>query len=191
MKVNTRREKFFDVSLKLIHRKGFKATTLRDIAEQLDFEVANVYNYIDSKQSLLEKYLEDIEQPFLKEAEYIFTSTLSAKKKLRYLISLHVKLASKNPYEVSLLNTEWKHLRDDKLTGFKQRRFEYKNKIKAVIEEGIETNELKSMNPDIAVNMFLASVRWVYTQYIKAGEKSINPFELEKNIAEILFDGLG
>ena len=53
MKKSKKRERFLQAVLQLIHEKGFKATTMRDIAEKLNFDVANIYNYIDSKQSLL------------------------------------------------------------------------------------------------------------------------------------------
>ena len=60
----TKRERFLETSLKLINEKGFKATTMRDIAQKLNCEVANIYNYVDSKQSLLETYLFGISNEF-------------------------------------------------------------------------------------------------------------------------------
>ncbi len=42
MKKLTKKELFFEKTLKLISEKGFKATTMRDIAHELNFEVANV-----------------------------------------------------------------------------------------------------------------------------------------------------
>ena len=55
--INPKRQRFLDEALKLIHEKGFKGMTMRNIAEKLNCDVANVYNYIENKQALLEERL--------------------------------------------------------------------------------------------------------------------------------------
>ena len=54
---STKREHFFNEALKLIHEKGFKATTMRDIAQRMNFDASNSYNYVKSKQEILESFL--------------------------------------------------------------------------------------------------------------------------------------
>ena len=64
MAKSVKKDLFFKETLKLIHEKGFRATTMRDIAERMNFEVANIYNYIDSKDALLENYVIGITKEF-------------------------------------------------------------------------------------------------------------------------------
>jgi AcrR family transcriptional regulator len=59
-----RKKQFLDESLKMIHEKGYKATTMRDLAERMGFEVSNIYNFIDSKEALLETYLFRLQRIF-------------------------------------------------------------------------------------------------------------------------------
>ena len=82
MQGNTKREQFFTTALQLFHEKGFKATTMRNIAERMSFDVANIYNYIDNKQSLLETYLFGISQEFHNGVDNILASSYNAKEKL-------------------------------------------------------------------------------------------------------------
>ena len=189
MKVNTRREKFFSESLKLIHEKGFKATTMRDIAERMNFEVANIYNYIDSKQALLETFLLDIAEQFHSGIDNISQSSYSPLEKLKAVINLHVQLTAQNPYVVSLLHNEWRSLKEPNLTEFLQGRNEYGDKVQAIIEEGMKIGEIRKMDPEIATRTFLAAIRWIYDRYIDYSLK-INPFELEKQISDIVLRGL-
>ena len=83
MQGNTKREQFFTTALQLFHEKGFKATTMRNIAERMSFDVANIYNYIDNKQSLLETYLFGISKEFHDGVEDVLASSYSPKEKLK------------------------------------------------------------------------------------------------------------
>jgi len=54
----------YDSALKGIYRQGFKATTMRGIAADIGIEAATIYNYVDSKQELLETMLFSIADKF-------------------------------------------------------------------------------------------------------------------------------
>jgi len=193
MKVQIRRERFFSESLKLIHEKGYKATTMRDIAKQLDFKVANVYNYIESKQSLLESYLFGISGEFHKGIDHIIESSYSPKEKLKAVITLHVQLTSQKPYEVALLVNEWRNLEDkdgrNKLNDFLEERTAYESKVRRVVKEGIKSKQLRSMDLEIATHAILSSVRWLYNWYLEHSD-SVNPIELEKQLTDFIFKGM-
>ena len=135
MKKSTKKERFLEVVLKLIHKKGFKATTMRDIAQELNFEVANVYNYIDSKQSLLEEYLFDIQDEFHNAIDPILDSTYNPDEKLRLVVSSYIRITTKRPYEQALLVNEWRNLKEPRLQEFVTRRKEYECKFLPLNDE--------------------------------------------------------
>ncbi|MBT8274286.1 MAG: TetR/AcrR family transcriptional regulator [Bacteroidia bacterium] len=177
-------------TLKLIHEKGFKATTMRDIASNLNFEVANVYNYIDSKQSLLESFLDDISDEFHLSIDNIMASTYSPEEKLRSLISANIQLTASKPYEVALLMNDWRHLNGNKLKDFLKRRMDYENKVSSIITEGIKRKQFRKMDIEIATYSVLASLRWLYSKYTDRVTK-LNPIEIEKQISDFIFAGIG
>lgn len=189
MKQTTKKEKFFKESLKLIHEKGFKAVTMRDIAQRLDFEPANIYNYIDSKQALLELYLFDISYEFHDSLNNILRSSYSPEDKLKLIISTHILLTARKPYKMALLVNEWRNLKEPKLTEFIEGKKVYENKIRDVIAKGIEEGQFRPMDIEIATYSFLSSLRWIYDKYTD-GESKINPFELEKQISDFVFTGM-
>lgn len=185
MKTTTKRDRFFEASLQLIHEKGFKATTMRDIAHKLDFKVANVYNYIDSKQSLLETYIFDLQDEFHNAIDAILDSTYSPKEKLRLTISSYIQITSKRPYEQALLVNEWRNLKEPRMQEFIKRRNAYEDKVKIIIDSGVAKKEFRPLNVELTTQTLLASLRWIYLKFIEDKTK-VNSIEIEKQVSEFI-----
>ena len=186
---SSKKDKFYEVSLKLIHEKGFRGTTMRDIAEKMNFEVANIYNYIDSKQSLLENILFSLESEIIEHMENIVASSYSPKEKLKALIAFHVQLPSKKPLEVSLLYNEWRNLSPPKKVEFLQSKKKYERQVKELLKDCIDKGEFRSMDVYIATHTILSSMRWIYDVFAIKGA-DINPVELEKQVLDLIFKGI-
>jgi len=184
-----RKKQFLDESLKMIHEKGYKATTMRDLAERMGFEVSNIYNFIDSKEALLESYLFMISEDFHDGIDHILESSYSPTEKLKALVSLNIRLTSTKPYQVGLLVNEWRNLKEPKLTRFTDRRNEYEEKVRMIIREGIESGEFRPFDMDIITHAVLSSVKWIYYWYTDHSEET-NPVELEKQLTEFVLGGV-
>lgn len=186
---NTRKDKLLEVSLKLIHQKGFKAVTMRDIADEMKFEPANIYKFIDSKQGLLESLIFSISDEFHNQIDLIMDSGYSSIEKLREVVSLHVRLTSTRPYEVALLVNEWRNLTADHLKEMLDRRKMYEEKIKQILEQGMASGEIRTLDSSFTMNSIMAMFNWLYNWYIEHTEE-VNPVELEKQICDFIFQGV-
>lgn len=189
MEISARKKKFLDESLKMIHKKGYKATTMRDLADQMGFEVSNIYNFIDSKESLLESYLFEIAEEFHSGIDQIIESSYTPTEKIKALVSLNIKLTTTKPYVVGLLVNEWRNLKEPNLTDFVNGRNEYEKKVRSVIKEGIKRDEFQAFDLDVITHAVLSSVRWVYYWYIDKRE-NVNPYELEKQLSDFILNGI-
>ncbi len=183
------REKFIETTLELFHSKGFKATTMRDIAKALDIEAATLYNYIKSKQQLLDDLVFDIANQFHDGLTNIYQSSYYPVEKLKAIVNLNVRLTAAHPYQVALLVSEWKHLQEDRQQEFLASRESYEQMVRHIIEQGIERQELRPMELEVATYSFLSSIRWLFSWYIEQREK-LNPVELEKQIADFILKGM-
>ena len=189
MKHQHRRDRFFNECLKLIHEKGFRATTMRDIAERLDFEVANIYNYIDSKNALLQKYLFDISAEFHQGIQLILESAMLPEAKIRAVISLHIRLTSERPYQVALLTNEWRNLKPHDQEKFLQERAWYESQVKCILKMGITSGHFRSLNVEVATFSILGSIRWLFDWYTDHS-KEMEPKDLENQISNMILNGL-
>tara|TARA_R110002049_G_scaffold163514_4_gene329461 strand:+ start:2900 stop:3478 length:579 start_codon:yes stop_codon:yes gene_type:complete len=186
---NSKKEVFFENTLRLIYEKGFKATTMGDIAKNSNFEVPNVYNYIDSKEAFLETYIFNIFTEFNGYISDIIESTFSPREKLKYVISKHVQFTIQEPYQVALFVYDWRNLSEPKLSEFKVLRKEYLSRVESIIEEGINEEQFRRMNLEVATYLVFSSLRWLFSLTI-AKEGKVNSIELEKQITDYIFGGI-
>ena len=189
MKISTKKDRFLAVALKLIHKKGFKATTMRDIAQELNFEVANVYNYIDSKQSLLEGYLFDIQDEFHSTIDHVLDSTHTPDEKLRLVVSSYIRITIKRPYEQGLLVNEWRNLKEPGRRRFVARRKGYEKKLEGIVSAGIAQGQFRVLDVELTTQTILASLRWLHNKCLDSDSMG-NPIEMEKQLLDFIFDGI-
>lgn len=177
-------------TLKLVYENGFTATSMRDIAKHSNFEVPNIYNYIDSKEAFLEGYLFAIFKEFNSYLEEILESTFSPKEKLKYVISKHVQFTIKEPYQVALFVYDWRNLTEPRLGEFKKQRKSYLQKVGGIIAQGIKEGQFRPMDIEIATFLVFSSLRWLFNILINDEERKVNSIELEKQITDYVFGGI-
>ena len=86
-----RLQKIIDTAVDLFHQKGYRATTLGDIAKALNITQAALYHYVSSKEKLLSIiYIQALENIF-KTTNEISSLDLPPDEKLRRILKNHIK----------------------------------------------------------------------------------------------------
>jgi TetR/AcrR family transcriptional regulator, cholesterol catabolism regulator len=186
MEVNEKRRVFYNIALTLIKKKGFKAMTMRDLATEMQCDVANIYNYTKSKDVLLEDLLFEISEKFHAGIFAIETSGFSAIEKLKAIISLHIRLTTEYPNQVLLLVNEWRNLKEDSLKKFIDFRVSYEKSLATILEQGVQSQELYIENIEFTTNCVLSSLRWLYGW----DHSNFNHVELERMMRAFIFGGI-
>lgn len=185
--VKSRRQQILEEAGHLFQKKGYKATSMKDIAEQVNMEAASLYNHIKSKHEILSELLMYIAHRFEQGMKNINESSYRPFDKMKALIALHIRLTTENTHAIGLLTQDWKHLKEPHFTAFQTIRNNYSSDFLEIIKAGMENGELKKANPEITLNSILSSVRWLYDWYTE--ERKISPVELEIQITELLVSG--
>ena len=184
----SRRAEIIEIAAKLFKIKGFTATTMRDIAEQVGMEAASMYNHIKSKDEILQAICFKISNEYISQLNTIEIQIKSPVEKIKELIRLHVRIIITDIDSISVANNEWKHLSEDALTAFKEARRDYEQRFAKIIEAGIAAGELQPINVSVALFTILSAVRWVELWY--KNDREISPKILEENIISLLMNGL-
>ncbi len=184
----SRRAEIIEIAAKLFKIKGFTATTMRDIAEQVGMEAASMYNHIKSKDEILQAICFKISNEYISQLNTIEIQIKSPVEKIKELIRLHVRIIITDIDSISVANNEWKHLSEDALTAFKEARRDYEQRFAKIIEAGIAAGELQPINVSVALFTILSAVRWVELWY--KNDRDISPEILEENIISLLMNGL-
>jgi len=190
MDINPKRSKFLKTAINLLSEKGYKAMTMRELAIKLDCDKSNIYNYINSKQELLDELLSDVSKRFHNGINDIESSSYSPFEKLKAVIALHVRLTFENPNLLSIHQNDWRHLEGNNKKDFIKRRKTYEEKITSIVTEGIDSKLFKSGDSEFLKNCILSSIRWLYTWDV-ANKKNLNAIEVQKDITDFILNGIG
>ena len=172
----------------LFREKGYKAASMRDLAEAVGVEAASLYNHIKSKSELLHELVFSVANKFVLKMDEIESENISSLEKMEKLLRFHITEMIHNYEEVYVSDREWKHLSDPYLSNYQNQRRVYRKRIAAIIEEGIRNNEIKTIDAPTVVLIFLHAVSGIESWH--RSTKKITATELEQNMVTILIDGL-
>ena len=184
----SRKEAIKNAAARLFRKRGFKATSMRDIAEAVGIKAASIYNHIKSKQELLSELLMEIAIVFTKEMRMIQQTSLDAKQKLERLIALHVRLTIEHTDAIALIAGEWVHLEEEEKLQYVRLRDEYENQFKSIIEQGKAEGLFKQLDTEIILFSTLSTLRWLYSWYSR--NRDFDPIELEQQMTACLIHGM-
>lgn len=172
----------------LFREKGYKAASMRDLAEAVGVEAASLYNHIKSKSELLHELVFSVANKFVLKMDEIESENISSLQKMEKLLRFHITEMINNYEEVYVSDREWKHLSDPYLSNYQNQRRVYRKRLAAIIEEGIRNKEIKAIDAPTVVLIFLHAVSGIESWH--RSTKKITAEELEQNMVAILIDGL-
>ncbi|MFT3748503.1 MAG: TetR/AcrR family transcriptional regulator [Agriterribacter sp.] len=173
---------------KLFREKGFSATSMRDLAEQVGVEAASLYNHIQSKAEILQDICFRTANLLTQNLENIENSKTTAIEKIKSILRFHIQQMLNNYEEVHVADREWRHLTEPYLSNFKVQRRAYRQRLANIIAEGIQKNQIKPIDAPTAVLIMLHAVSGIESWH-RSMEK-ISPEQLEDNMIIILVEGL-
>lgn len=184
----TKRQIIFEAAAKLFRDKGYQATSMRDLAEMVQLKASSLYNHIGSKEEILRDICFENARRFQSGMQEIEKMEGNAAAKIQALLRLHVYIATEDVTSVTAFNDEWRHLSEPHLSDFRAMRRDYEHRFEAIIEKGIQQGEFKATNPFFVLNIFIASMRWLYDWY--KPERNTSADELLEQISLLLMQGL-
>jgi TetR/AcrR family transcriptional regulator, cholesterol catabolism regulator len=187
-KNSPRKEVILEKAAQLFRKNGFNATSMRDLAENVGVEAASLYNHINSKAELLQEICFRIANKFTDHMDEVIASDQPAIEKIEAILRFHIRQMIHNFEEVYVSDREWKHLTDPYLSNFKNQRRTHRQRIAAIIEEGIRKGEIKKIDAPTAVLILLHAVSGIESWH--RSKQKISGDLLEQNMVLILVDGI-
>ncbi len=172
----------------LFRQKGFKATSMRELAEKVGVEAPSLYNHIGGKSELLQLICFQVANEFTLHLQQLEETPQTVVKKLDQLIRFHIKMMLQSYDELYVANHEWKHLEDPYLSNFLSQRKLYESRMVQLVKEGVKQKELKNIHPYVAVLTILSAVRGL--EFWQRHKKDIPADVLENNMVNQLLNGL-
>lgn len=181
---SNRKEIILKHAAALFRKNGFRAASMRELAETLNIEAPSLYNHFGSKAHLLAEICFSVAQDFTGHMDSVCASQLSAAQQMEEIILFHIKKMSAEFDKVYVSNHEWKHLGNEDLQKFLLQRRRYENAMTEIINNGIKNKELRKQNTRITVLTILSAVRGL--EFWQRHKKELSTKELETEMVTLL-----
>jgi AcrR family transcriptional regulator len=172
----------------LFRKKGFAASSMRELAENIGVEASSLYNHIGSKSEILQTICFKVANDFNLHIDEVEKRKEDSLAKLENLVRFHVHMMVDQFDEVYVANHEWKQLKDPYLGNFLSQRKIYEGRMIQIVKEGVEAGTIKPIQPHVAVLTILSAVRGI--EYWQRHKKEPGISDLENDMVEHLLHGL-
>ena len=183
-----RRDQVLATAETLFARRGFRATSVRDIADALGIQAGSLYAHIETKEDLLWGIVNAAADRFFAAVEPIVASDLLPIEKLRRVMAAHVGVITAGTASASVYSTQWRHLTEPRRNAFAARRDAYEEIILGLVHDCIREGTFADMDEKFATLLILSSMNWIYQWYRPDGPMA--PDEIAAKLTDMLFQGL-
>jgi len=184
-----RKAEILEQAARLFLERGFKSTSVRDIAAAVGIEASSLYSHIKSKEDILVLLCDACAERYDAALTNIMDQAgIPRKEQLKQILSFHIDNAFLDPTSSTVFSDEWKNLPAERIEKFLLDRKMYENKWQAVIQDCINEGNIRAGDPTVIMNTLISSVRWIHHTKRKYTEEERSA--VKKTILNLLFEGL-
>jgi AcrR family transcriptional regulator len=182
-----RREHILRVASRVFAEKGYRATSLQEIADEVGVTRPSFYYHFKSKQEILAAIVDaafERAEAAVDEATEIGGSAIA---QIRDFVRRYVEINTEHA-EVPVLFQSLGELDEEAAEAARRRRRVIDHKLARLIERGVQGGELTSSSPLIAAYGILGAANWMHTWYRQGGR--LSPEEIADMLADLALYGL-
>jgi AcrR family transcriptional regulator len=180
----TRRDELLAIAARLFAERGFKNTTVRDIADAAGILSGSLYHHFDSKESIVDELLDSFQQDLWLKYDAIEASDRTPKEKLDAVVRASFEAIDRHHSEVAIFQTTF-----ERFAYLEERNIRFRTLWTGLLTEGVASGELRSdLNVEL-VYRFLRDTVWVAVRWYRPGG-DLTPEEVADQYLHILLEGI-
>ncbi|HUM46965.1 MAG TPA: TetR/AcrR family transcriptional regulator [Chitinophagales bacterium] len=183
-----RKDQITQIAQHKFREKGYRAVSMRELADHVGIEAASFYNHFDSKESILKEICFRMADEFFKGIELVINEEKLSDKILEKAIKSHIKVITANTDASAVFFHDWRYLSEPFLTEFKSLRRNYENIFRKIIKEGMANGTFDKLDETFTVLTIFSSLNWVYEWYDPHGK--FTPDQIAENLSKLILDGM-
>ncbi|HUG16751.1 MAG TPA: TetR/AcrR family transcriptional regulator [Thermomicrobiales bacterium] len=185
---HTRKEQIYETASALFSRNGYRSTSVRDIARQLDLQGGSLYAHITSKEQVLWEIVSRVAESFDAAVRPIAESDGPAPDRLRRMIHAHIDVLVQHFSHATVFFQDWRHLGGERRAEVINLRDRYEALFRQVIVDGVATGQFAERDPRLAAIFLLTAMNGIPGWYRSDGERAAE--DVANAFAEMLLSGL-
>jgi AcrR family transcriptional regulator len=171
--VDARRQAVRDQVLRtaadLFRERGYRATTLDDIATRLGMSKASLYTYFHAKEEMLAAISRQTIETFTRELALVLRSDLTPEDKLRRVVRDHVRFVIANRSFLTVFFSEEANLPVRLARALAAQKDRYDKGVESIVIEGVRRGVFRDVPPRLVVFGLLGMLNWLYKWYNPRG----------------------
>jgi AcrR family transcriptional regulator len=161
-----------EVALTLFAERGYRYTSMRDIAGELGIQAPSLYSHVRSKQEILRDIMLTTMDRALADFRTAVGESGDVAEQLRRAAESHVRQTMRHRREVLVSNTELQSLNEENRAVIMGKRDEYGRGFRELIERGCSLGRFNVESPSLASYAILDMGNGVGTWYLEGGPLS-------------------
>ena len=187
----TRRDELLAIAARLFAERGFRNTTVRDIADAAGILSGSLYHHFDSKESMVDEILQTFQQELFAGYEQILASDENPKRKIEAAVRLSFEAIDQHHHEVAIFQNEadWLGGLGERFAYLAERHAQSRQVWLTLLREGMESGDLKSdLDLELAYR-FIRDTIWVAVRWYRPGGE-LSHERVADQYLSILLDGI-
>lgn len=183
----TTRQTIAEEATRLFRRKGYRATSLEDVAAEFGISRPALYYHFKSKRDILYTIYRGVSDILIKGASEIYAMDLPPGEKFRRLVRNHASTILNNADRMAVYYDEEAELGEAERADVRNTRRRYTQMLIEVYRQAVESGHCVDLPPKMAVNIIIGACNWAYKWYDPAG--AATPEEVTNIVERLLMDG--
>ena len=186
----TRRDELLEIAAELFAEKGFKNTTVRDIADAAGILSGSLYHHFDSKESMVDELLQSFQSELFAAYDEILASEQPARAKIEAAVRLSFAAIDEHHAEVAIFQNEADQLgRLERFSYLADRNKQSREVWMTLLREGISSGALRAdLDLELAYR-FVRDTVWVAVRWYRPGG-DLTHDQVADQYLTILLDGI-
>jgi DNA-binding GntR family transcriptional regulator/AcrR family transcriptional regulator len=162
-------ELVLDAAADLFCRKGFFATTTRELAAKLEIRQASLYHHMRNKEDLLYRVCQQVSAAFTDEVPAAVGKTEDTGDRIGTWIDAHLSVAASHPSRTLAVVTESRALTRPHYLEMEKRYEKYSHRLEAEVRVSQEAGKIRTDIPAKYIRLALLNIlnwtpRWFHPQ---------------------------
>ena len=185
-----RRDHLVKLAAELFARKGFQATTVREIADEAGILSGSLYHHFDSKETIVDEVLSTCLDDLVARYRTAIGSGADPRSTLSEMVRIGFGTLEPHRAAITVMQNDWNYLRQfERFNYLVKAEDEVEQIWVAQIKAGQAAGQFRAdVDPKLTYRMIRDTI-WVAVRWFRPGGR-LNTTGLAEHYITVLFDGL-
>jgi AcrR family transcriptional regulator len=183
-----RERQIIDAATRIFQERGYDATTIQAIADEVGILKGSLYYYIETKEDLLFRISEEVHIGLAANLNSV-DDAAEPLEQLRAFIANHVHFVADNLPAVRVFLHDFRALSEDRRKQIVKERDVYERRFRDLLTQAQDAGQIRNdLDLELVVLALFGMMNWMYQWYRPRGRKG--PEEIARTFADVVLDGL-